>query len=143
MQFVESNVMNVHIWPKHACFRLLLILNVTETLSKVNNEVLKHHCTLSGIVCDGESQFDDCNANIYVRRATTYKRANERKHVRTYVRGHICMCVCMYVRMYVCTYVCTYVCLYVRTYVSMYVCMYVCMYVRMYACMYVCMYVCV
>jgi hypothetical protein len=76
---------------------------VTGTLSKVNNEVMKHHCTLPGIVCDSGSQFDDCKANIYVHTATTYKRANERKHVHTYVRGHISMYVCMY-RQNMCTH---------------------------------------
>jgi len=58
---------------------------MTGTLSKVNNEVLKHSCILPGTVCDNESQSDNCNANMYVHRATTYKRANEREHVRTYV----------------------------------------------------------
>jgi len=69
-------------------------------------------CTLSGILCDNESQFDDCNANMYVHRATTYKWANERQHVRTYV------CAYMYVRMYIC--------MYVHIYVSVSVCMYLC-----------------
>jgi len=66
MQFVESSVTNVHVWPKDVCLLLLLIGNVTGTLSNVSNEVLKHNCTLSIIVCDNESQSDDCNANIYI-----------------------------------------------------------------------------